>query len=45
MTKKKNNSSISKAVKCEDIIYLSSRDEINGTDIKLDLQGYKIEAI
>jgi len=45
MTKNKNNSSVSKAVKGETIIYLSSRDETNGVDIKLDLQGYKIEAI
>jgi len=45
MTKNKNNLSVSKAVKGETVIYLSSRDESNGVDIKLDLQGYKIEAI
>jgi len=45
MTKNKNKSSVSKAIKGETIIYLSLRDETNGIDIKLDLQGYKIEAI
>ena len=45
MTKNRNKSSVVKAVKGETVIYLSSRDEINGVDIRLDLQGYKIEAI
>jgi len=45
MTKCKNNSSTIKATKGNEIYYLSRRDEINGLDIKLDLQGYKIEAI
>jgi len=45
MTNKKNNSSVSKATKGHDIIYLSSRDEEKGLDIMLDMQGYTIEAI
>jgi len=45
MTKNKNNSSTVKATKGVDVIYLSSRDEENGVDIILDLQGYKLEAI
>ena len=45
MTKNKNNSSVVKATKGNDVLYLSSRDEISGLDIKLDLQGYKIEAV
>lgn len=45
MTKNKNNSSTVKATKGVDVLYLSSRDENNGLDIKLDLQGYKLEAL
>jgi len=45
MTNKKNSSSVSKAVKGKEIIYLSSQDEEQGLDIMLDLQGYTIEAI
>ena len=45
MTKNKNRSSVSKAVKGNEIIYLSSRDEEKGLDIMLDMQGYTIEAI
>ena len=43
MTNTKNKYSVSKAVKkgCP-TIYLSTRDEENGLDIRLDMQGYEI---
>ena len=45
MTKNKNRSSVSKAVKGTSVVYLSSRDEEQGLDIILDMQGYTIETI
>ena len=45
MTYTKNTSSVSKATKGSEVIYLSSRDEEHGTDIQLDLQGYTVEAL
>ena len=42
MTNTKNTSSILKAVKGNDVVYLSQRDETAGRDIDLDLQGYTI---
>jgi len=45
MTKNKNASSVSKAVKGKEIIYLSLRDEEQGIDMQLDMQGYTIETI
>lgn len=45
MTNTKNTSSTLKAVKGSEVIYLSQRDENNGVDIQLDLQGYTITAL
>lgn len=45
MTNTKNTSSTLKAVKGNDVIYLSQRDETAGRDIALDLQGYTITAL
>lgn len=45
MTNTKNASSTLKAVKGNEVIYLSQRDENNGVDIRLDLQGYTITAL
>ena len=51
MTKVKNKYSVSKAVlkneegKIIHTIYLSNRDEEQGKDIQLDLQGYEIIAL
>lgn len=45
MTYTKNTSSTLKAVKGNEVIYLSQRDETVGRDIKLDLQGYTITAL
>ena len=45
MTIKKNNSSVSKATKGNEVLYLSSRDEEKGLDVQLDLQGYKVESL
>lgn len=45
MTKTKNNSSVSKATKDSEVIYLSSRDEQHSMDITLDMQGYTIETL
>lgn len=44
MTTIKNSSSTLKAVKGNEVLYLSQRDENNGVDVKLDLQGYTITA-
>lgn len=45
MTYTKNASSTLKAVKGNEVIYLSQRDEIAGRDVDLDLQGYTIIAL
>lgn len=45
MTKKKNKHSVTVAVKGNERIYLSARDEENGLDILLNLQGYTIIAL
>ena len=45
MTTRKNSSSVSKAIKGNDILYLSNRDETQGLDIQLDMQGYTIIAL
>lgn len=45
MTTRKNSSSTIKATKGTEVLYLSNRDEINGLDIQLDLQGYTLETI
>ena len=45
MTTIKNSSSVAKAVKGKEVIYLSSHDETQGNDIALDLQGYTITAL
>ena len=45
MTTRKNSSSVTRATKDGVTLYLSTRDEKNGVDIKLDMQGYKIEAL
>lgn len=46
MSIKKNKYSVSKVIKNGVIIgYLSSRDEENGLDGILDLQGFTIEAL
>ena len=45
MTERKNNSSTIKATKGNEVLYLSSRDEMNGLDIEMDLQGYKLETL
>lgn len=45
MTTIKNSSSVAKAVKGNEVLYLSSRDEAQGKDIALDLQGYTITAL
>lgn len=45
MTTRKNSSSVVKATKDGVTLYLSTRDENNGVDIKLDMQGYTIEAL
>ena len=45
MTTKKNSSSVVKATKGGVTFYLSTRDENNGLDIKLDMQDYTIEAL
>lgn len=42
MSKRKNKYSVSVAIKGNHKIYLSSRDEQNGLDIRLDMQGYTI---
>lgn len=41
----KNASSTVKAVKGNEVIYLSQRDETAGRDIALNLQGYTITAL
>ena len=47
MAIKKNKYSVSKVLNQKGTIvgYLSSRDEENGADIRLDSQGYKIVAL
>lgn len=47
MSIKKNKYSVSKVLNQKGTIvgYLSSRDEENGVDIRLDSQGYKIVAL
>ena len=45
MSKKQTKHSVAKATKGSEVIYLSSKDEKKGLDIKLDLQGYKITAL
>ena len=45
MTYTKNNSSVSKATKGSEVVYLSARDESHGVDILLDLQGYTVETL
>lgn len=41
----KNASSTVKAVKGNEVIYLSQADEARGLDAKLDMQGYEIIAL
>jgi len=45
MTTRKNSNSTLKAKKGSDILYLCNRDEINGLDSYLDMQGYVIIAL
>lgn len=45
MSKKQTKHSVLKAVKGNEVVYLSSKDEEKGLDIKLDMQGYKIIAL
>ena len=47
MANKKNKFSVAKVInkKGNVIGYLSTRDEENGLDIRLDTQGYKIVAL
>lgn len=45
MTSRKNNSSTIKAIKGNQVRYLSSRDETNGLDIQLDLSGWTLTVI
>lgn len=45
MTTRKNNSSTIKAIKGNEVYYLSRRDEMNGLDIEMDLQGYELETL
>ena len=47
MSERKNKSSVSTIVFKNGVIvgYLSSRDEENGRDVSLDLQGYTILAL
>lgn len=46
MTTRKNASSTVKAIKKDETtLYLCNRDELNGLDIQLDLQGYTIIAL
>ena len=45
MSKKQNKHSVAVAVKGNEKIYLSSKDEEKGLDILLDLQGYTITAL
>ena len=46
MTKTKNKYSVAKVTKNGKLIgYLSNRDEEQGLDIVLDLQGYNIESL
>lgn len=45
MTYTKNASSTLKAVKGNEVVYLSQRDETAGRDIELDMKGYTIVAL
>lgn len=45
MTYTKNASSTLKAIKGDEVVYLSQRDETRGLDAKLDMQGYTITAL
>ena len=45
MTTVKNASSTLKAVKGNEVVYLSQRDETSGRDIELDMKGYTIVAL
>ena len=45
MTTRKNSSSTLKAQKGLDVLYLCNRDEINGLDIYMDMQGYTLIAL
>lgn len=47
MSIKKSKYSVSKVINKNGVIigYLSSRDEENGLDVTLDLQGYTVEAL
>ena len=45
MTTKQNASSTVKATKNSVVVYLSARDEAQGIDSILDLDGWKIEAL
>lgn len=45
MTTRKNSSSTIKVTKGDEVVYLSNRDEVNGLDILLDLQGYTLTAL
>lgn len=45
ITKNKHSVAVVKNSKGHIVGYLSRRDEENGLDIQLDLQGYTVEAI
>lgn len=45
MTYTKNASSTVKAIKGNEVIYLSQADETRGLDVELDMQGYEITAL
>jgi len=45
MTNTQTKYSTVKATKGDYVLFLSELDEQNGLDIKLDMQGYEIEAL